>query len=295
MDAQGSLWEDLPVQENRNLSFKPIRTPVWTENKAKLIAKYLFYFVLITKHGIYIDGFAAPQEPDREGSWAAKLVLESEPKFLKEFWLCDLESQRTKWLDQLRSAQPTKPKRRIEVLTGDFNALVSTVLSAGTITEKKATFCLLDQRTFECSWSTVRSLAEHKSANKIEIFYFLGTGWLDRALAALKVNKHQADSWWGRPDWQSLQGMDGNRRAQIFCDRFRDELGYTYAHAWPIFDRGSHGTIMYHMIHATDHPEAPKIMARAYRNATKAPEPIEQLELELAQLVSEAGTVEIVE
>ena len=25
---------------------------------------------------------------------------------------------------------------------------------------------------------------------------------------------------------------------------------------------------MYHMIHATDHPEAPKLMARAYKKAT---------------------------
>ena len=34
---------------------------IWTENKAKLIERYLYYFVLITKHGTYIDGFAGPQ------------------------------------------------------------------------------------------------------------------------------------------------------------------------------------------------------------------------------------------
>jgi hypothetical protein len=38
---------------------------------------------------------------------------------------------------------------------------------------------------------------------------------------------------------------------------------------------------MYHMVHATDHPAASKLMNRAYSTATRAHEPIEQLELEL--------------
>ena len=38
---------------------------------------------------------------------------------------------------------------------------------------------------------------------------------------------------------------------------------------------------MYYMIHATDHPEGPKQMSRAYRNTVLPLEPIEQLRLEL--------------
>ncbi len=54
--------------------------PVWTDNKAKFIMSYLRYFVLLTKHGTYIDGFAGPQEEaDDADSWTAKLVLESQP------------------------------------------------------------------------------------------------------------------------------------------------------------------------------------------------------------------------
>lgn len=37
---------------------------------------------------------------------------------------------------------------------------------------------------------------------------------------------------------------------------------------------------MYYMIHATDHPEAPTQMSRAYRSTVLPLEPIEQLELE---------------
>ena len=38
---------------------------------------------------------------------------------------------------------------------------------------------------------------------------------------------------------------------------------------------------MYYMIHATDHPLAPGLMARAYKKAVFPKEPIEQLRLEL--------------
>ena len=38
---------------------------------------------------------------------------------------------------------------------------------------------------------------------------------------------------------------------------------------------------MYYMIHATDHPEAPKFMSRAYRRAVLPLEQIEQLNLDL--------------
>lgn len=76
-----------------------------------------------------------------------------------------------------------------------------------------------------------------------------------------------------------MQGQTGHERAHQFCRRFREELGYKYANAWPILGPGKR--VMYHMIHATDHPEAPNLMARAYRTATGAVEPEEQFELEL--------------
>jgi three-Cys-motif partner protein len=298
METQLKLFEDLPASAGtKELVFKPIRFPLWTENKAQLIAKYLYYFVMITKHGTYIDGFAAPQEPTpREGTWAAKLVLDTQPRLfhLREYWLCEQDPVRAKYLDQLTLPAPSGAnKKRVEIRVGDFNTLVHEILAAGTIKEKTATFCLLDQRTFECHWKTVETIARHKEGNKIEQFYFLGSGWLDRAFAGLTVNMHQADDWWGGPGWADLKGMDGNRRARLVCDRFKNELGYTYAYPWPIYENGNTGRVMYHMIHATDHPEAPKIMARAYRKATSAPEPVEQLELELQSLASTDGELRL--
>ena len=41
---------------------------------------------------------------------------------------------------------------------------------------------------------------------------------------------------------------------------------------------------MYYMIHATDHPAAPKLMSRAYEKAVKPKEPYKQLILEFEKL-----------
>jgi hypothetical protein len=66
--------------------------------------------------------------------------------------------------------------------------------------------------------------------------------------------------------------MDGVTRAKLVAARFKDELGYAYAHPYPIHSTRRGNRIMYHMIHATDHPEAPPLMIRAYRRVSGRPE-----------------------
>lgn len=192
---------------------QPIRRlkyPIWTKNKARLIQRYLFYFLMITKHGTYIDGFAGPQESDYPDTWAAKHVLELEPRWLRSFFLFELKKTGYEALCALRDAQPPRnmtkhePERSVEVFYGDFNKLVGEVLPPGRIPNKEAAFCLLDQRTFECSWTTVSSIANHKTAgNRIELFYFLPNSWLDRAVSALNDRRPVLSNWWGRDDWES--------------------------------------------------------------------------------------------
>ena len=120
-----------------------------------------------------------------------------------------------------------RPKRQIEVLAGDFNKRVSDVLKSGKITDKTATFALIDQRTFECEWRTVEVLSTHKKNNKIELFYFFPTGWIDRSIAAVKRPEKRAEveRWWGRSDWADLRQMDSLERARMVATRFEQELG----------------------------------------------------------------------
>ncbi len=273
------LFDDLPIFARQSDTFKSLERPIWSENKAQLIARYLYYFVLITRHGAYIDGFAARQADGLGDNWSAKLVLKSEPKLLRDFWLCDLSKKGISELNEMVASVPVPKGRRVKVIAGDFNVSVDEILASGRIKPSTATFCLLDQRTFECRWETVRKLANFKETNKIELFYFLGTGWMERALSAIR-DTHKVGAWWGKDDWSELKGMNGNERANQFCERFRNEFGYVHVTPWPIFKKGASGRTMYHMIHCSDHDEAPKLMWRAYRTATKAPEPVEQLKFE---------------
>jgi three-Cys-motif partner protein len=256
---------------------KPLQEPIWTENKAKLIERYLYFFVMITKHGTYIDGFAGPQKVGKPAMWAAKAVLETEPKWIRHFYLFDRDK---KQVERLRRLQARHRNRDVEVHRGDFNVMVKALLESGKIRQKEATFCLLDQRTFECHWSTLEELAKYKkTGNKVELFYFLPQFWLDRAL---KGQKQQSvlDRWWGRSDWAKLRGMRHGERRDAFVKRFETELGYAFVAAWPIFMRKNGKEIMYYMIHATDHFDAPKLMRRAYAKAVQPKEPLDQLALE---------------
>ena len=113
----------------------------------------------------------------------------------------------------------------------------------------------MDQRTFECQWATLEKLARYKpSGHKIEIFYFLANGWLERALAAQR-DLDVLVRWWGRNDWTELQAMSRDERRDVLVGRFKRELAYQSVKAWPIYERENGGAVMYYMIHATDHPE----------------------------------------
>ncbi len=283
-EEQSFLFDllSIPVGEKK-LELKTAHAPVWTENKAQLIQRYLRYFVFITKHGTYLDAFAAPQSPDHaDVSCAAKLVLESEPKWFRNFALFDLDAQGIVFLQKLADANAIA-KRDIKVTHGDSNVTLPAFLKANPIPEKEATFCLLDQRTFECDWRTVIDVATHKKCgNKIEIFYFLAQGWLDRSIAALGKPDETLRKWWGNDDWKILQQKPGSERGMFLADRFKREFGYKYAYPFPIYQRddATGGKVMFWMIHASDHDEAPKLMVRAYRNAVAPLEPIDQLMME---------------
>jgi three-Cys-motif partner protein len=284
----------LKVEGKKARSYKRIDQLIWSDHKARFIQLYLRYFVQITKHGAYIDGFSGPQYLDKPDAWTASLVLASEPKWLRRFYLCELEPESVRCLEELVASQPVprsksgrKLPRKVEVIAGDFNLTVDRILSAGTITQKEATFCLLDQRTFECHWQTLVKLSKYKQAphNKVELLYFLGVGWLHRAFSGLK-NYETPLNWWGRSDWRDLLSMNCWSIAEVVRKRFNEELGYKFAAAYPIFDREEGNKIMYYMIHASDHEDAPALMVRAHAKAVRSlPKETQLRLLDIGQVV----------
>jgi three-Cys-motif partner protein len=259
---------EIEVEKDVEPRLSQLPYPIWTENKAKLIAKYIFLFELITKHGTYIDGFAGPQQPDRPEMWAAKLVLDIEPKWLRHFYLFEKSKAGCDLLKFLKASHDSTKDREIEIFGGDFNVKIDSILSTKRIGEKEATFCLLDQRTFECHWSTVKKLASYKppKSNKFELFYFLAGWWYRRAVTAVKRDSVLCN-WWGRDDWPELRQRKLLAVKDEMVARFKSELGYKSAKAWPILDK--EGRDMYFMIHATDYLGAPALMERAYVEAVQ--------------------------
>src|SRR5580698_2744978 len=130
-------WEVPPICGN-SVEIGTLPSPIWTETKAQLIQNYLRLFLFITKHGVYIDGFAGPQDKHNPASWAAKLVLELEPPWMKSFFLCELDTSSYSELVSMLHAQKTISGRQIAHKQGDFNQWVAEVLASGSITDKTA-------------------------------------------------------------------------------------------------------------------------------------------------------------
>jgi len=263
------------------------RNPIWTECKARLIERYLYYFVQITHNGIYIDAFAGPQELDKPEMWAAKLVIESRPRWFRKFHLFELHPKSVQKLIEMRDSQPPldkakkEPKRKIDIHPGDFNKNITEVLDRNPIGDKEATFCLLDQRTRECDWESVQTISNHKKGgNKIELFYFFPEGWINRSISELEAKKDEKlTRWWGNPNWNDLLKSTGAARARFVSERFKSELKYKHVNPFPIYEKKEKGgRIMYYMIHASDHDDAPVLMNRAYGHALEKKERPDQLD-----------------
>ncbi len=147
-------------------------------------------------------------------------MLESKPRWFRHFHLFDKGNKQIKSLNTLRKEViVSAPKLDVQIKQGDSNVLLVELLDSRSISQKEATFCLLDQRTFECKWSTVQALAGYKtSGHKIELFYFLCNSWLDRALAAVKKREILTD-WWGNEGWEKLRKFTGDQRAEHLSKR----------------------------------------------------------------------------
>jgi three-Cys-motif partner protein len=277
--GMGELFKDLPVLEPLRRYPRPT-APVWTEHKANFIQRYIKLFIQITKHGTYIDGFAGPQRFELEHAWSARLVLQIHPPFLRHFFLCEANARSFRALKKCVQGIAKPKGRTIELYEGDFNEKVDDILRSGYITDREATFCLLDQRMFECHWNSLKKLAGKKKSMKIELFYFFGFGWVKRALAGVTRNRQVVEQWWGRPDYSELKDKTREEISQLLVQRLREELGYKFVTPYQIFKREQNNIVMYEMLHATDHSDAPELMNRAYRQAVRSSQKLaEQLSL----------------
>ena len=265
LDGQEELFAmaSAPTTKRRLLP----ATKIWTDSKARLIANYLELFQLVTHHGNYIDGFAAPQDERKLDAWSAALALGIQPEWFRRFYLFDIDPQGIAQLEELKKKHKD---REIHIYEGDFNQRVAEILRPDVLPLTEAAFCLLDQRTHECEWATVETIADYKRGekSKVELFYFLAEKWFARSYKSMKDPKSLArvEAWWGRDDWREVAGMRGPERLKMMEHRFTSELHYAFATSYAIHERvRGIGRVAYYMIHACDHPAAPRLMSDAYK------------------------------
>lgn len=128
------------------------RSPLWTADKAALVASYIHHFLFVTKRGVYFDLFAAPQASQED--WCVRQVLESRTKeapAITYYATCDIDPHGVAALEQL--AQSSKVPFR--VYEDDANEKIHQMLCDAPVSANMPCFCLIDQRTFQCKWSTV--------------------------------------------------------------------------------------------------------------------------------------------
>lgn len=261
-----TLFGDLRPTRPKPRAHKPIKdiqAPLWTIDKSRLIDEYIHLFLVITKHGVYLDLFAGPQHSSDKENWSVRRVLKRRTKgnpAIRHYAVCDSAPAKAQLLREVGQDHSS-----FLVYPDDANKCVHRMLADAPINPKTACFCLVDQRTFECHWATVEAVARYKQEGyKIEIFYFLARGWIDRAWASTK-DKKRLTQWWGNDQYEKFRQLSSIERAHALCKRFRDELGYAYSVPFSIHEKGEGSRTMYHMIHASDHPDACALMSRAYQ------------------------------
>lgn len=266
MDTTFDLFPELGKGEK--LPSKPLVQPVeghlWTAQKSQLIAEYVHRFLLVTHHGVYIDLFAGPQGETFNDDWSVKRILELRSEgnpAIRHYAVCDRNREQVKRLRELESLHAHK-SHEFRIYSGDANLKIGAMLSDAGIGPRTATFCLIDQRTLECHWDTVRTISDYKPGYKIEIFYFLAQAWIDRAMKST-TKFARLSRWWGDEDYKRFIDLKSVERAWALCQKFKD-LGYTYVHPFSIHESGTVSKTMYYMIHASDHPKAQSLMAQAY-------------------------------
>lgn len=280
-DGKNRVSEQLPLFPSTDLGQSPrkhfvldtaripttkVSAPGQTNSKSRLIALYISKYQNVTQGGLFIDGFAAPQSREHEDAWTARRVLEVTPPRLRTLWLCDIDPDGIEQLLELKALHHAPPPRRVFVHKGDFNEIVNMVMKSTRLTPG-AIFALLDQRNTECHWKTVETLAARKGKRKIELLYFVGSSWIHRSIktATSPGRLRELDLWWGCRGWKDLFDLSQEQVVEKMAERFEDELGYNFVNAYPIYQTDDGKKALFYLIHASDHREAPKLMASAYQ------------------------------
>lgn len=261
----------------------------WTEQKLDILGDYLAAFTTACKKAgqtVYLDLFAGQpdnvsrDDADRVIRGSARRAMDTRPP-LSVLRFFELDANARGLQNALTAEYPDRVTD-FEVVPGDCNLTVPTVLADLADLNWAPTFAFLDQQSTEVQWPTIEHLARHKrpGATKTELWLLCASGLLPRGLRMrteeidTSVAK-QMTQMFGTDIW--LEALTAVRRNLLTGAQFRSELtnlmrwrlehdlGYMTTLDFQVINTS--GRRIFDMIFATDHWAGEKIMTDLYSRA----------------------------
>jgi three-Cys-motif partner protein len=171
---------------------------------------------------------------------------------------------------------------QVSVYEGDCNVVIPRDVLPR-ISRTAPTLAFLDPTAVQPTWRLVTALAHHRrgwQGRKVELlilypFDMFINRWIRNELAWPKLTAFYGDERWREADMEStLIGEDTEARRErflrLYSDRLKDDLHYKHVVALGPLTRGRRA--LYHMIFATDHDDAARIMSDVWQRPRALPD-----------------------
>lgn len=249
----------------------------WTARKLEHLTAYLNAFTLATtkaRERYYIDAMAGCGEcvlrkTGHSTPGSAWRALNAQPPFTR-IHLIELDKPSADHLDRQMSPYP-----QVSVYQGDCNEVIPKLVLPN-LSRIAPTLAFLDPTGVQPSWNLVKQLATHRQGvkgRKIELLILFAfdmfiNRWLEHDQLRSRLN-----AFYGNDAWlthlaesrHSHEDIDA-RRARflgLYTDQLRDQLGYRHVDVHGPLRKGRR--VLYHMIFATDHDDAQRIMKDVWK------------------------------
>ncbi|MBI5949074.1 MAG: three-Cys-motif partner protein TcmP [Chloroflexi bacterium] len=247
----------------------------WTRDKLGILTSYLGAYGRACQRAgefYFVDAMAGPglYRIEETGEWllgSTPIALKSAPPFAQCLAM-DVDERNV--LALRRRIDQFGP--RATVLQGDANSDLVGAMGEF-VPRNRPSFILLDPEGAELHWETVRGVAAHRQgALKSELLILFATEGVNRMLpveADIELHNEMAlnilfppQSRW-RETWQRRRSGEispAEARVEYVAGYVRGLEAAGYASVLPREIRRPNGSLVYHLIFASDHPAGERIM-----------------------------------
>lgn len=175
----------------------------WSHEKHHFLGRYMTIFATAMrkqwKHLVYVDLFAGPGVCNTRGTtefFNGSPLMALERAFTQHIYV-DMDPIATQTLE--RRVDRFRAQRRIDVITGDCNAVIDRVVDL-IPTEQCLTFAFIDPTNWEIHFETVRRLVQGR---KVDVLFTFHAGNMQRV--AHLDEQPKMDAFFGSEEWPRVK------------------------------------------------------------------------------------------